>query len=59
MLTQFTGAFARNGINITEMSNKTKGNYSYAIFDMESEIDEEAVHTIENIDGVLKVRVIK
>ena len=59
MLTQFTGAFARNGINITEMSNKTKGNYSYAIFDTESEIDDEAVRTIENIDGVLKVRVIR
>ncbi len=59
MLTQFTGAFARNGINITEMSNKTKGDYSYAIFDIESEIDEEAVHTIEKIDGVLKVRVIR
>ena len=59
MLTQFTGAFAKDGINITEMSNKTRGEYSYAIFDLEDAIDDKAVKHIEQIDGVLKVRVIK
>ncbi len=59
MLTQFTGAFSRDGINITEMSNKTKGAYSYAMFDLDSVIDDDAVKDIENIEGVLKVRVIK
>ena len=58
MLTQFTGAFAKDGINITEMSNKTRGEYSYAIFDLEDAIEEKAVEHIEAIDGVLKVRVI-
>ena len=35
MLTRFTGAFAKDNINITEMSNKTKGDYAYAIFDVD------------------------
>ena len=59
MLTRFTGMFSKDGINITEMSNKTKDNYSYAIFDLDSPIEEEAVNELKSIDGVLKVRVIK
>lgn len=58
MLARFTGAFAGDNINITEMSNKTKGDYAYAIFDVDSEITKEAVAHIEAIEGVLKVRVI-
>lgn len=59
MLTRFTGMFSKDGINITEMSNKTKDNYSYAIFDLDSPIEEEAVNELKAIDGVLRVRVIK
>ena len=59
MLTRFTGAFAKDNINITEMSNKTKGDYAYAIFDVDSVITEESVQHIIDIEGVLKVRVVK
>ena len=59
MLTRFTGAFAKDNINITEMSNKTKGDYAYAIFDEDSVITEESVQHIIDIEGVLKVRVVK
>ena len=59
MLTRFTGAFAKDNINITEMSNKTKGDYAYAIFDVDSAITEESVQHIIDIEGVLKVRVVK
>ena len=59
MLTRFTGAFAKDNINITEMSNKTKGDYAYAIFDVDSQITEESVQHIIDIEGVLKVRVVK
>ena len=59
MLTRFTGAFAKDNINITEMSNKTKGDYAYAIFDVDSAITEESVQHIIDIECVLKVRVVK
>ena len=59
MLSRFTGVFAKDNINITEMSNKTKGDYSYAIFDVDSDVTEIAASEIAAIDGVLKVRVIK
>ena len=41
MLTQFTGIFARENVNIHEMSNKSKGAISYALFDLDSRITEE------------------
>ena len=57
MLTQFTGVFSREGINITEMSNKTRGEYGYAVFDMNSRITDEALKHVKSIEGVIKVRV--
>lgn len=59
MLSKFTGVFAGDNINITEMSNKTKGDYAYALFDIDAAVDEQVVEDIRKIDGVLKVRVIK
>lgn len=59
MLSRFINVFAKDDINIGEMSNKTKGEYAYVLIDTDSEILKEAVHEIEEIDGVFKVRVIK
>ncbi|MEE1228280.1 MAG: phosphoglycerate dehydrogenase [Lachnospiraceae bacterium] len=59
MLTQFTGVFAKENVNIAEMSNKTKKGYAYVLLDVDSPVTEDAIKAIEAIDGVLKVRVIK
>jgi len=59
MLSQFTSTFARESINISEMTNKSKGQYSYAILDLDSPASAEIVKKLKEIQGVLKVRVIK
>ena len=59
MLTQFTAAFGELGINIGRMSNVTRGEYGYAMMDLENTADDRAIETIRRIDGVLKVRVIR
>lgn len=59
MLTQFTNVFSSEGINISHMTNKSRGDYSYCIFDIDSASSEELQKKLEAIDGVLKVRVIK
>ncbi len=59
MLTQFTGIFSKDGVNITEMSNKTRGNYSYAIFDVDCKINKDVIDELSKIDGVFKVRIVK
>ena len=59
MLSQFTSTFAKENINIPDMINKSKGHYAYTILDIESPSTQEFVQKLREIDGVLKVRIIK
>lgn len=59
MLTQFTGVFSSEEINIDTMINKSKGDYAYTIFDISSPSTEDFVDKIRAIQGVLKVRIVK
>ena len=59
MLTQFTNVFSSEGINIAHMTNKSRGDYSYCIFDIDSDSTEAFAEKLSAIDGVLKVRIIK
>lgn len=59
MLSQFTTVFSKEGINIENMVNKSRGNYAYSIFDICSEATDAIVKDLEGIDGVIKVRIIK
>ena len=59
MITQFTGALGEAGINITDMTNKSRGEYAYTLMDIESKADENIIEQLKKIDGVFRVRVVK
>ena len=59
MLGQFTDIFATSDINIANMVNKSKGDYAYSLFDLDSVASEEVLDKIRAVEGVLRVRVIK
>lgn len=59
MLSQFTTVFSKEGINIENMVNKSRGDFAYSIFDICSEATDAIVKDLEGIDGVIKVRIIK
>jgi D-3-phosphoglycerate dehydrogenase len=59
MLTQFTGAFSAVNVNITDMVNKSRGDYAYTVLDVEATDNTEVAAKLTKIDGVLKVRIIK
>ena len=59
MIGQITSAFAKNGYNISDLTNKSKGSRAYTLIDIESKASEKLVDELNAIDGVLKVRVIK
>lgn len=59
MITKFTACFGDNGINITDMTNKSKGEVAYTMLDVESEISKDIVEKLQSIDGVFRVRVVK
>lgn len=59
MLSQFTATFAKENINISDMTNKSKGQWAYTLLDIESPSTEAITQKIGEIEGVVKVRVIK
>ena len=58
MLSQFTTLFSKDGVNIENMVNKSRGDYAYSIFDVCSEVKDSVVKDLAAIDGVIQVRVI-
>lgn len=59
MLSKFTSVFGNVGMNIENMVNKSRGDYAYTIFDICGKATDEIVKDLEQIDGVIKVRIIK
>ena len=58
MLGQFTSLLAKENMNITLMTNKSKKAYAYTMIDVDAAISDEVVKRLGEIKGVLKVRVI-
>ena len=59
MIGQITSILAAEGINIANMTNKSRDEYAYTLLDLENPVKEEAVSHLEKINGMYKVRVIK
>ena len=59
MISRFTGVFGETGLNISDMTNKSKGEYAYTMLDLDVKASDEIVKKLEAIDGVIRVRVVK
>ena len=59
MISQYTAIFGDANINISDMTNKGKGDYAYALIDVDSPVTAEVVEKLNAIEGVIKVRVVK
>lgn len=59
MISRYASILGDAGINISDMTNKAKGDYAYSLVDADSPITQEVVEKIKNIEGVLRVRVVK
>lgn len=59
MITKFTACFGDEGINITDMTNKSKGEVAYTMIDIEQPADAEIINKLQTIKGVFRVRVVK
>ena len=58
-LSKFTGAVASVGINISDMMNRSRGEYAYTMLDLDQHPSPEVVEHLKQIQGVLRVRFIK
>lgn len=59
MISQFTRIFGDAGVNIADMTNKSRGEYAYTLLDLEMPASEQLLNQLESIEGVTKVRVVE
>lgn len=59
MIGQFTTVMAKDQINISDMTDKSKGDYAYLLMDLDTAVTDKVIADIEAIEGVIGIRVIK
>ncbi len=57
MISQFTDILSDT--NIQNMSNSSRGDYAYTLLDLDGRVSEEELAKLQEIKGVLRVRVVK
>ncbi len=55
-LSRFTTSMAAENINISDLLNRSKGEYAYTMLDLDSVPSDAAINALAHIDGVLRVR---
>ena len=56
---QFTAALAADNINISDMINRSKGEYAYTMFDLDEPTPAAVAEHLQKLDNVFRVRVIR
>jgi len=59
VISALTALFGATKANISDMVSKSRGNYAYAIFDLDHRIDNAAIGSIKAFDDVIRVKVIE
>ena len=59
MITRFASRFADRHINISDMLNRSKGDYACSMLDLDDPTPADLAAELEKIDGVVRVRVIR
>lgn len=59
MISKLTTVLGDAGINISDMTNKSRGDYAYSLFDLDHAVEADVKAALEAVEAVLKVRVIK
>ena len=58
-LGRFTSAIAADNVNIAGLMNKSRGEYAYTMLDLDQHPAPEVVEHLKQVEGVLRVRVIR
>ena len=58
-LGQFTTAVAAENINISDLINRSRGEYAYTMLDLDHPTSPAVIEKLQKIEGVLRIRVIR
>ena len=57
-VSQITNAFGEEGVNIENLTNKSRGDFAYTLLDIDQEAPEAAIAKLNSIDDIRRVRVV-
>lgn len=58
MLANITTLFGRDGVNVENLSNKSKGDWAYTMVDLAAHIDDDVLQDVRAMEHVVRVRAI-
>ena len=58
MLANITTLLSKDGVNVENLSNKSKGDYAYTMVDLGNRVGEDVIEDVRNLVNVIRVRVI-
>ena len=58
-LSRFTAVVAKENANISDLLNRSRGEYAYTMLDLDHTVSATAIEELKQIEGVLRVRVIR
>ena len=59
MLANITTLLSKDGVNVENLSNKSKGDYAYTMVDLGNKVGEDVIADVKNLANVIRVRVIE
>ena len=59
MLANITTLLATDGVNVENLSNKSKGDLAYTLVDLGTRVDAKVIEDVRNLANVIRVRVIE
>ena len=59
IISKITNVLGSEGVNIADMTNKSKGEFAYTLLDLESAASKEALDALNALEEVSRVRVVK
>jgi D-3-phosphoglycerate dehydrogenase len=58
MLANITLQLSKDGVNVENLTNKSKGDYAYTLVDVSEPVDENVINDIKKVPGIIRMRVI-
>ena len=59
VIAQYTTILGDANINVSDMTNKTRGDFAYALLDIDAPVTPEVVEKLDAIEDMIRVRVVK
>ena len=59
MLANITALLSKDGVNVENMSNKSRGDYAYTLVDLGTLVESDIIEDVKRLTNVIRVRVIE